>query len=118
MASFLAERQVRAAVPVLAALRRQAEAIAAAEANRTLAQLGERLDERGRRSVEAMARAIVAKLLHAPTARLKRAAAAGDGGLPAAVAELFGLEEAQATSPASGAGGAPADVLHMQEKKG
>ena len=58
-------------------LRRHAEAIARAEAERTLAHLGGKLDEKGRRSVEAMAQAIVNKLLHGPTARLKEAAAVG-----------------------------------------
>jgi glutamyl-tRNA reductase len=90
--AFAAEREARAALPVLAQLRRHAELIARAEAERTLAQVGERLDERGRKSVEAMARAIVNKLLHGPTARLKEAASTGDPSLPGAAAQLFGLE--------------------------
>jgi glutamyl-tRNA reductase len=90
--SFAKEREARAALPVLASLRRRAEQIARAEAERTLAQVGERLDERGRRSVEAMAQAIVNKLLHGPTSKLKQAAASGDSGLPGAAAELFGIE--------------------------
>jgi glutamyl-tRNA reductase len=92
--AFAKEREARAALPVLAQLRRQAEAIALAEAERTLAQVGGKLDEKGRRSVEAMARAIVNKLLHGPTARLKEAASSGDGTLAGAAAELFGIEEA------------------------
>ncbi len=98
--AFFAERQVRAALPVLAALRRQAETIAAAEAERTLSLLAGKLDERERRRVEAMAHAIVSKLLHLPTARLKRAAVAGDAALAAAAAELFGLEEGAPLAPA------------------
>jgi glutamyl-tRNA reductase len=90
--AFAAEREVREALPVLVALRQRAEAIARAEAERTLSQVGPRLDERGRRSVEAMARAIVNKLLHLPTARLKEAASNGDPSLPGAVAQLFGIE--------------------------
>jgi glutamyl-tRNA reductase len=39
-----------------------------------------------------MARAIVNKLLHGPTARLKEAASTGDPSLPGAAAQLFGLE--------------------------
>ncbi len=39
-----------------------------------------------------MAQAIVNKLLHGPTSRLKQAAASGDSGLPGAAAELFGIE--------------------------
>jgi len=94
--AFFAERETRAALPVLAALRRRAEDIALAEAQRTLAQLGPKLDEKGRKSVEAMARAIVNKLLHGPTARLKDAASSGDSMLPGAAAELFGIEKESA----------------------
>ncbi len=88
--AFTQERQARAALPVLGRLRQHAEQLARAEAERTLAHL--ELDERGRRSIEAMAQAIVNKLLHAPTARLRKAAAAGDADLPAAAARLFGIE--------------------------
>ena len=91
--AFAQERETRAALPVLAELRRHAEQIARAEAERTLAHLGGKLDEKGRKSVEAMAQAIVNKLLHGPTARLKEAAASGDSDLPGAAAELFGLGE-------------------------
>ena len=90
--TFARERETREALPVLAALRRRAEEIARAEAERTLAHVGDRLDDKGRRSVEAMAQAIVNKLLHGPTARLKEAAASGDATLPGAAAELFGVE--------------------------
>jgi glutamyl-tRNA reductase len=90
--AFERERETRAALPVLAQLRRHAEQIAQAEAERTLAHLGGALDERGRKSVEAMARAIVNKLLHGPTARLKAAASSGDSALPGAAAQLFGIE--------------------------
>jgi glutamyl-tRNA reductase len=89
--AFAAEREAREAMPVLVALRKRAEAIAAAEAARTLDRCGPGLDERGRRSVEAMARAIVNKLLHTPTARLKEAASNGDATLAGAVAQLFGI---------------------------
>ena len=91
--AFAQEREARAALPVLAELRRRAEQIARAEAERTLAQVGGKLDEKGRKSVEAMAQAIVNKLLHGPTARLKEAAASGDSDLPGAAAELFGMGE-------------------------
>ncbi len=96
--AFAQEREARAALPVLAELRRRAEQIARAEAERTLSSVGGKLDEKGRRSVEAMAQAIVNKLLHGPTSRLKEAAASGDSALPGAAAALFGLEE-QATPP-------------------
>jgi len=90
--AFARERETRAALPVLAQLRRRAEEIARAEAERTLAQVGAKLDDKGKKSVEAMAQAIVNKLLHGPTARLKEAAASGDGTLAGAAAELFGVE--------------------------
>ena len=114
--AFAAERESRAALPVLAILRRQAEEIARAEAERTLAQLGEKLDDRGRKSVEAMARAIVNKLLHGPTARLKEAASSGDTVLPGAAAALFGLDH----EPRPVAGeerDLPANVVAFREKR-
>ncbi len=91
--AFAQERETRAALPVLVALRKRAERIARAEAQKTLAIAGAGLDERGRRSVEAMAQAIVKKLLHAPTSRLKEAAVHGDDDLPGAAAALFDLEQ-------------------------
>ena len=90
--AFAKERDARAALPVLAQLRRRAEEIARAEAERTLAHLGEKIDDKGKKSIEAMALAIVNKLLHGPTAKLKSAASSGDGDLPSAAAELFGIE--------------------------
>ncbi|MBI5069778.1 MAG: glutamyl-tRNA reductase [Deltaproteobacteria bacterium] len=90
--AFAAEREARAALPVLHALRRQAEAIARAEAARTLQRVGGKLDDKGRQSVEAMAKAIVNKLLHLPTVRLKDAAQSGDPALPGLAAQLFGIE--------------------------
>jgi glutamyl-tRNA reductase len=96
----------RSAVPVLAELRRVADGVAQAEARRTLQQIGAALDEAQRASVEAMARAIVNKLLHEPTARLRRAAELGvEAELADAVARLFGLAE----EPGSEAGPAAAD---------
>ena len=116
--AFAREREARAALPVLVSLRRRAEAIAREEAERTLARVGAKLDDRGRRSVEAMAQAIVNKLLHPPTARLKEAAASGDGSLAGVVAELFGIaaEPTHASAPggpgesAAGRGPAAADA--------
>jgi glutamyl-tRNA reductase len=105
--AFAKERDTRAALPVLAQLRRQAEAIALAEAERTLAQVGGKLDEKGKKSVEAMARAIVNKLLHGPTARLKEAASSGDGALATAAAELFGIEESPAAAKERGEAAQP-----------
>lgn len=91
--AFAKERETRAALPIMITLRRRAAEIAAAEVGRTLARVGGSLDERGRESVEAMAQAIVNKLLHLPTARLKQAALDGDSTLPGVVAELFGIQD-------------------------
>ncbi len=93
--AFTRERETRAALPVLVSLRQRAGAIARAEAERTLQKAGGDLDERARASIEAMAIAIVNKLLHLPTVRLKASAASGESALAGAVAELFGLDQAQ-----------------------
>jgi glutamyl-tRNA reductase len=107
--AFAKEREARAALPVMITLRRRAAEIAASEVERTLARVGEKLDDRGRESVEAMAQAIVNKLLHLPTARLKEAASSGDSTLPGVVAELFGIkDEPQAKRERSGTGAARA----------
>jgi glutamyl-tRNA reductase len=84
----------RSAVPVLTELRRLGEAVAQLEAQRTLQDIGAALDDEQRAHVEAMARAIVNKLLHEPTARLRRAAELGvEAELADATARLFGLAE-------------------------
>jgi glutamyl-tRNA reductase len=96
VARFARERRFRDGAPVLAALRRRAEDIAKSEAERTLAHVGGALTEAQKHNIEAMGRAIVNKLLHEPTARIR---AAGDDEpdemqrLAGAVAELFGLDE-------------------------
>ena len=105
--AFTRERETRAALPVLVTLRQRAEAIARAEAERTLAKAGDALDERARASIEAMAQAIVNKLLHLPTVRLKAAAATGESALAGAAAELFGLDQ---DPPAGRRGAAPNDA--------
>ena len=69
------------------------EEIREAELRKADALLG-RLDESQRRAVESITAQIVNKLLHLPTVRMKRAAAAADGVLYAeAVRHLFGLGE-------------------------
>lgn len=95
-------RAIRDGVPVLAQLRQRAEQIARGEAERTLQHLPE-LSEKQRKSVEAMAMAIVNKLLHQPTAKLR---ALGPSGAPSplagAAAELFGLESDELPPKAAG----------------
>ncbi|MFN0061296.1 MAG: glutamyl-tRNA reductase [Myxococcaceae bacterium] len=89
---------VRTGVPVLAQLRAHAEAIARTEAQRTLSQFDQDWSERQRRSVEAMAQAIVNKLLHAPTSKLRDShLPSGDGRLAEVAAKLFGLVEDEDT---------------------
>ena len=75
---------------VVERLRARAEAVARSEVERTLVVL-RGLDECQRNRVQAMASAIVDKLLHAPTMRLR--AEAGRGRLADAAAALFGLDE-------------------------
>jgi glutamyl-tRNA reductase len=80
-------------VPAIASLRARAEEIREAELQKAESLLG-KLDDSQRRAVEAVTAQIVNKLLHLPTVRLKRAAAAADGVLYAeAVRHLFGLGE-------------------------
>jgi glutamyl-tRNA reductase len=94
--AFLAQLRERTAVPVLARLRAHADAVARAEAERTVAAL-QGLDDKQQKTIRAMAMAIVNKLLHAPTARLR--AEAGQGPLGEAAAALFGLEGEQQGAP-------------------
>ena len=83
----------RTAAPALQVLREHAARIAAEESRKTLSRIGEQLDGEARASVEAMAQAIVNKILHEPTARLRAAAEAGSAAsLAEAVEELFGFE--------------------------
>ncbi|MBN8231632.1 glutamyl-tRNA reductase [Corallococcus macrosporus] len=97
VARFARERALRDGMPVLARLRQRAEAIARAEVERTLMGLGDGLTDKQRKSIEAMGRAIVNKLLHEPTARLRAVGPQGEGNrLAGAAAELFGLTEAEA----------------------
>lgn len=81
------------AVPVIKALRDKLQQIAVVEAQKTLAVLGDGASDKQRKSVEAMANAIINKVLHEPLTRLKGAALDDDSGdLLAAAALLFGLD--------------------------
>lgn len=87
---WLRSRQV---VPVLVAMRRQVEEIAARELDEAL-QLMPELDEREQEIVGRLVHRLVRKILHEPTVQLKAQAAAGHG-LPyaQAVQTLFDLKE-------------------------
>ncbi len=75
-------------VPAIASLRARAEEIRASELRRA------KLTEDERRAAESVTAAVLNKLLHLPTIRMKQAAAAADGVIYAdAVRHLFGLED-------------------------
>jgi glutamyl-tRNA reductase len=88
---YIRQRAVREQVPVLAQLRARAEQIRRAEVERAMANLGTPLSPEQAKVIEAMTSAIVNKMLHQPTARL-RAVQSGDSELADAAAELFGLD--------------------------
>ena len=85
------EEAERRAVPIIQEMRSRASAIAQEEVHRTLHRLGDD-PELGRR-LEALAGAIVSKLPHAPSTRLRRAGTDGASGeaLMAAARHIFDL---------------------------
>lgn len=91
VARFARAEAERRAAPLIQELRTRASAIAKGEVERTLKRLGE--DPELARRLDAMAGSIVAKLLHAPSARLKEAVCDGDAGQPlvSAAVHMFGL---------------------------
>jgi glutamyl-tRNA reductase len=111
--AFLATLHERKSVPVLGRLRAHAESLARAEVERALASL-HGLDEKQQKTVRAMASAIVNKLLHGPTSRLR--AEAGQGPLGDAAAALFGLDVEPAQQPL--AAEAAKDAAPQAETKG
>jgi glutamyl-tRNA reductase len=78
-------------VPTIVDLRDKAERICRRELERTLGSLKQLGDEE-RKSIEAMAEAIVNKLLHDPIARLKRVQRSDDEAVLVA-RRLFGLDD-------------------------
>ncbi len=100
VAAFLRDAQVRAGAKVLAELRARAAEIAKHEAERTLRHAGP-LTEEQTASIQAMAQAIVAKLLHAPAQALRaEAEALGEAGpLAEMAARLFALAPDDAQKP-------------------
>jgi glutamyl-tRNA reductase len=77
--------------PLVSALRRRAESIREHELERTLRELGE-VDPETAARIEHLSRALVKKLLHEPTVRLRERAGHGEADeVAAAVRELFGL---------------------------
>jgi len=87
----LLESAARQAAPLVALLQDRGERVRAAEVARFSRRLAT-LDGDQRAEVEALTRAIVAKLLHEPSVRLRHGAGTPQGERnAAAVSELFGL---------------------------
>jgi glutamyl-tRNA reductase len=85
------ERSAREAAPLVTALRAHAEEIRLVELDRARARLGD-LDDATWDQLDQLTRAVVNKLLHEPTVRIKDAAGTARGDLYAdSLAELFGL---------------------------
>lgn len=90
--SFEAWLESMEVVPTVAAIRAHAEAIRQAELERALKRLGG-LSEKELATVQALSEAIVNKMLHAPTTRLKQAAGEKDGLVYIEAARhLYGLD--------------------------
>jgi glutamyl-tRNA reductase len=91
LVKYLRWWQAREVAPTIAALVRKAETIRQDELSRTLGRLGA-LSERDVNAINAMTRAIVSKMLHAPIVGLKERGAGMDGRhYVHAVRELFDL---------------------------
>jgi glutamyl-tRNA reductase len=91
LSRYTADVAARQVVPTVTALRNQAEAVRQAELDRHRSRLAG-LDARQQEAVESLTRAIVAKLLHEPTVRLKGAAGSPRSErLSGALRELFDL---------------------------
>lgn len=98
-----------AAVPTLRDLRAEAERIRAGEVAQALRRLPG-LSEAERAAVEHLSRALTNKLLHAPTTRLRGAAANGRGlGVVDTARYLFALDEARLAPPDAPDASADAD---------
>jgi glutamyl-tRNA reductase len=88
---YVASTVARQAAPTVTSLHRRAEEVRASEMARYESRLGT-LEPKERETVEALTRAIVAKLLHEPTVHLKDAAGSPQGDrLSSALRELFDL---------------------------
>ena len=90
---FRLERSAREVAPLVAALRDRADRVRQAELRRRAAKL-RALDPAAAEVVDAMSRAVVKRLLHEPTVRVKDAAGTARGELLAdALADLFALDD-------------------------
>jgi glutamyl-tRNA reductase len=90
---FRLERSAREVAPLVAALHDRAETVRRAELGRRAGKLRD-LDPAAADAVDAVTRAVVKKLLHEPTVRVKDAAGTARGELLAdALADLFALDD-------------------------
>ncbi len=92
LTAFLRWQTSRRAAPVIAALRKRADAIADDELHRLKARL-RGLDDRQHEAIRAALRGAVTRLLHDPIVRLREGAASEQGQAVALVQQIFGLEE-------------------------
>lgn len=91
-------RQSLSLAPTIQGLRRRFQSVVRAELERTMPRLPE-LDGKQRKAMDAMAEAIVKKLLHTPVMELKRRSEEPEGArLVAAAQQLFALGELEAGS--------------------
>ncbi len=91
--AYLAATSGRKVAPLVTALRSKVEQTRVAELERAKALMAS-LDESQRDAVDAMTKALVAKLLHEPTVRLKDAAGSESGErLASSVRHLFDLDD-------------------------
>jgi glutamyl-tRNA reductase len=95
IASFVRWRESLEVVPTVAAIRAKANVIRCSELEKARKRLGN-LSEKDLETVEALTCAIVNKMLHGPTERLKQAANAKDGyEYVETVRHLYGLAEGE-----------------------
>lgn len=96
IAEFARWRESLEVVPTVAAIRAKAEVIRQSEMEKALKRLGG-LSEKELQTIDALTCAIVNKMLHGPTARLKQAAESTDGYVYVETARsLYGLDESEA----------------------
>ncbi len=94
IAIFFAWLESMEVVPTVAAIRAKAEVIRQMELDKAFKRLS--LSEKDLKTVDALTCAIVNKMLHGPTARLKKAASGKDGYVYMDVArELYGLDDTE-----------------------
>ena len=89
--------------PVIKAMREQAERFRRQEVERTLRRLESLDDREAREAIETLTKALVKKLLHAPTLCLKEQSLNGNAAQYALIArELFGIDAAVEESAEGG----------------